>query len=161
MVSKLKNAINKLLVSIQKNLTLGLFFVLPTRVSRIFVSLSILAMIYDIREYTYNDHPVDQKKFNELMRMSFNEDIMALPSYTMHWFWRPDFLDTSVTFDGVGMTLKQAILNRDVFLKNRCAIINQFLVEAPKLIQTKLKLDRIKNRRVIENNVVTLLGHAA
>ncbi len=150
----------KILVHLIKNLMLLLFFILPSRLARVFISLSILAMIYDVKHYNYQDHPVNKDQFNRLLRLTFDEEIMMLPTYTMRWLWEDNFLDSQIKVNGNYLSLKHAITSKTVFATHKCVIVNKFLVDAPPLIKLKLGLmDRV-NRVAIKNNVVNLLGSA-
>lgn len=156
---QLKSRLSNLGVYIQKNLTLMLFFVLPRNVSNIFVSLSILSLIYDVRKLDLKDHPVDCDKFKSLLQISFNDDIMLLPQYTVHWFWKDEFLNNTIYIDGRQVTVKDALISNEILFKHLRQITEVLLNNIPNSLKIKLQLNHKRERLVVKHNVMNLLAH--
>ena len=79
--------VNRLVRTIYKNLTLMLFLVLPVKVTNVFLELSIALLITDVRGEKADERCFNMDKFNRLLNTTYNKNILALPSYTLSWFW--------------------------------------------------------------------------
>lgn len=155
----IRKSVNSLLISIYKNITLFVFFILPSKVSNIFVSLSILSLIYDVRNIDIKEYPISTDKFKTLLNVSFNEEIMLLPQYTVHWFWKESFLDERIQLGTNNVTIREA-LQKDEFLYTHLRAITDHLVNhIPSLLKYKLNLKDIKSRLIVKHNVMNLLIH--
>lgn len=152
-----QKSVNSLLISIYKNLTLFVFFILPAKVSNIFISLSILSLIYDVRNIDIKEYPISTDKFKTLLNVSFNEEIMLLPQYTVHWFWKESFLDENIQLGNSNVTIREA-LQKDEFLYTHLRAITDHLINnIPSLLKYKLNLKDTKSRLIVKHNVMTLL----
>lgn len=153
----IQKSVNSLLISIYKNLTLFVFFILPAKVSNIFISLSILSLIYDVRNIDIKEYPISTDKFKTLLNVSFNEEIMLLPQYTVHWFWKESFLDENIQLGNSNVTIREA-LQKDEFLYTHLRAITDHLVNhIPSILKYKLNLKDTKSRLIVKHNVMTLL----
>lgn len=153
----IQKSVNSLLISIYKNLTLFVFFILPAKVSNIFISLSILSLIYDVRNIDIKEYPISTDKFKTLLNVSFNEEIMLLPQYTVHWFWKESFLNENIRLGNSNVTIREA-LQKDEFLYTHLRAITDHLVNhIPSLLKYKLNLKDTKSRLIVKHNVMTLL----
>jgi hypothetical protein len=130
---------------------------LPRKVSNIFVSLSIVSLIYDVRKLDMKEHPVDNDKFKSLLQITFNEDIMLLPQYTVHWFWKEEFLNDTIVIDKEKITIREALSKNEILFKHLRYIIETLLNNIPKLLKYKLKLSNQRERLVVKHNVMNLL----
>lgn len=153
----LSHHLNRLSVVIYKNLTLFLFFVLPSKVANVFVSLSILALIYKVRHIDYRTKYIDSDKFNRLLRVNFNEDIMLLPSYTVGWFWKESFLNKTVTIDGRVVSMKEAIASDDILFKHLRYVTEMLIENIPLSLKVKLRLGDVREKIAVKHNVMNLL----
>lgn len=152
-----QKSVNSLLISIYKNLTLFVFFILPAKVSNIFISLSILSLIYNVRNIDIKEYPISTDKFKTLLNVSFNEEIMLLPQYTVHWFWKESFLDENIQLGNSNVTIREA-LQKDEFLYTHLRAITDHLINnIPSLLKYKLNLKDTKSRLIVKHNVMTLL----
>lgn len=155
----IQKSVNSLLISIYKNITLFVFFILPSKVSNIFVSLSILSLIYNVRNIDIKEHPISTDKFKTLLNVSFNEEIMLLPQYTVHWFWKESFLEERIQLGTSNVTIREA-LQKDEFLFTYLRTVTDHLVNnIPSLLKYKLNLNDLKNRLVIKHNIMNLIIH--
>ena len=157
MLTKLRSQLSRFTTQVYKNITLGLFFILPTRVSATFVSLSILALIYDLKKIDVKRKNYNEDKLNQLLKLSFSEEIMTLPSYTVHWFWNENILSKPVEIDNKTFTLKDVICNDSLLYKNLRHVTDILLENIPKSLKFKLNLTETKDRLVVKHNVMNLL----
>lgn len=157
MFTTISARLNILSVAIYKNLTLFLFFILPSKVANVFVSLSILALIYQIRRVDYRDNCIDGDKFKRLLRVSFNEEIMLLPSYTVNWFWKDDFLSKTLAIDGAHVTIRDAISRDEVLFKHLRLVTETLLENIPLSLKVKLRLSDAREKLAVKHNVMNLL----
>ena len=157
MLTNLRSQLSRFTTQVYKNITLGLFFILPTRVSGTFVSLSILALIYDLKKIDVKRKNYNEDKLNQLLKFSFSEEIMTLPSYTVHWFWNENILIKPVEIDNKTFTLKDVICNDSLLYKNLRHVTDILLENIPKSLKFKLNLTETKNRLVVKHNVMNLL----
>lgn len=145
------------LTQIYKHLTLALFFILPSRVAATFVSLSILALIYDLKKVDVKKQNINEDKLNQLLKISFSEEIMTLPSYTVHWFWKDDVLNRTVVIDSQSVSLKDIIQNDNLLHKNLRYVTDTLLENIPKSLKFKLNLTETKDRLIMKHNVMNLV----
>lgn len=157
MLTTIRSHLRSLLTQFYKHLTLALFVVLPTRVASTFVSLSILALIYDLKKVDVKKKNFNEDKLNQLLKISFSEEIMTLPSYTVHWFWNDNILNKSVVIDAQSMTLKQVIQNDNLLHKNLRYVTDVLLENLPKSLKFKLNMAETKDRLVVKHSVMNLL----
>lgn len=155
--AEFKHITNRIAITLYKAITLAIFFILPKKVSRIFVSLSVLALIYQIRKVDFRTHHIDCDKFTKLLKISFNEEVMVLPNHTVKWFWKEEFLDKPMVFGGQRMTLRQAILTDEVLFKHLRLITSILLGNIHGVLKFKLGLRKTRERLAINHNVVNLL----
>lgn len=160
MLQSLKSGLNTMLVSFYKNMTLGLFFILPAKVSSIFVSLSILVLIYDLKSIDFVNRQINEEKFNALLKISFHEDVLLLPSYTMHWFWKKELLQTEVQLGDKVLTLQEAIMDNSILFRYPRFITNVLLQNLPRSMRYKLKIKETKEQLEIKHNVMKLLMYS-
>lgn len=140
-----------------KHLTIGLFLILPARVSKIFISLSMLSLIYHIRDESYQKTIIDDSKLRTLLNCSFDNEMMKLPSYTVHWFWSEGFLTEKVKIRGQELTIEEAISNDEIFHRNYKTIIDTLLSNTPKGLYHKLGLSKNKNRLLYKQSLFRLV----
>ena len=144
-----------------KAITLFLFFLLPSRISRIFVSLSIISAIYTIREdSSYTDRNVIDR-IGEILKVHLTDQILLLPQQTLSWYWTPAFFDNCMLqVNGRTLTIREAITDKDDFVKYRNQILNCMLDALPKSFQRKLKLSDRTARMDIKQNIFNAVAYA-
>lgn len=153
----LKQVYRKLSVYLCKQFTSILFFFLPVRVTNTFLSLSILALIDDIRHIDYKDHYVDSNKFKELMRITFGDEIMMLPQYTINWIWKDKLLNQEIVLEGKTMSVRQALADDQTFIKNVNMIFDLLMCNIPVLLRLKLNLSNVKEKISIKRRVMNMI----
>lgn len=140
-----------------KHLTIGLFLILPSRVSKIFISLSMLSLIYHLRNKTYEKNIVDDSKLRTLLNFSFDSEVMKLPSYTVHWFWSDSFLSDKIDIRGEIITIEKAITTDEIFRRNYKTIIDALLSNTPRGLYRKLGLSDNRNRLIYKQSLFRLV----
>ena len=145
---------------ILKWITLMIFYVLPSRVSRIFVSLSIIGVIFNIRQdSSYKDKNVIDR-IGEILKIHLTDNVLLLPQQTLSWYWTAEFFSREFTVDGRTLTIKQAIENKQDFLRYRNSVLNAMLDALPKTIQRRVKLSNQDARLSIKHNIVAAFMYA-
>ena len=157
MLNRLQYRLTWLINLFYKNSTIGLFLLLPAKVTKVFISLSILALVYEIKCINYKEKQLNAEKFKNLLDVSFNEDIMLLPSYTVHWFWKDKLLNKEIKVDGVTMLLKDLIFNDKLLFKHLRFVIDILLENIPDILKFKLNLSDTQERLAVRHNVMNLL----
>jgi len=152
---------NRLTISLCKTFTIGLFFVLPKRVTSTFVSLSILALIFNIRKNDLKETVVCEQRFKELINVSFTEDVLLLPQHTVNWFWSESFLNETVAIENNNLfTLKEVILDDALLHKHLRVVTRKLINNIPSLLKRKLKLNSPSEKMKFRHDVVYLLSHS-
>ena len=152
---------NRLTISLCKTFTIGLFFVLPKRVTSTFVSLSILALIFNIRKNDLKETVVCEQRFKELISVSFTEDVLLLPQHTVNWFWSESFLNETVAIENDRpVTLKEAILDNTLLHKHLRPVIRKLTSNIPSLLKRKLNLNVPSEKIKFNHDVIYLLSHS-
>ena len=140
-----------------KNLTLFLFFILPAKITNIFVNLSIIAVIYDIRNTTLSKGNINTDKIQHLLHISISEEILLLPNYTMHWFWDENFLNTKTVIHDQEYILKDIIKDSELFFRNMRNVIDLFVNHLPNTLKLKIGANKKTNRIMIRHNLMNIL----
>ncbi len=152
--------IRKMRNRLRKQLTVALFFILPVKVTNVFVSLSLVSLILKLRELDVSGNQQLANKIGELLKIKLSDDIFLLPQQTFSWYWTADVLSTPLEFDGHKCTLAQAICDKESFLKHRSTILNILLDSLPSAIKIKLGLYSIPRRLEVKHCVVSALRYA-
>jgi hypothetical protein len=82
---------------------------------------------------------------------------MLLPQYTVHWFWKEEFLNDTIVIDKEKITIREALSKNEILFKHLRYIIETLLNNIPKLLKYKLKLSNQRERLVVKHNVMNLL----
>lgn len=142
---------------IYRNVTLLLFLILPVRVTRVFLELSVALLVTEIRGYGSVESCFDVNKFNKLLKMNYDKEILELPSYTLSWFWTPDILSQTVVLQEGKYTLKEALKDNDLLKHNLRTITSTIMRNLPFLMRFKLRLGEVKSRLSVRHEVMSLL----
>lgn len=145
--------------SLLKKITLFLFFLLPSKITSIFVSLSIISMIMAIRNDKIQSDASVIEKINQVLKIHVTDNILLLPEQTLNWYWHPDLFDSRILVDNEMKTLREVILCNDDFMRYKGTVLNRMLDSLPKSIQMKLRLDNPETRVSIKHNIATTFVH--
>lgn len=144
--------------SFHKHLTMAIFFFLPTKITNVFVSLSIVSMILQLRETDLHSDTDLMNRIEKLLKIHLHEGILLLPEKTISWYWTPQILGSQMWVDGRATTLRELLVDNQSFLKHRSLVMNKLLECLPKVLRIKLRLDKTKNRIAIKHNIVSALN---
>lgn len=140
-----------------KHLTMAIFFLLPAKITNVFVSLSIVTMILQLRDTNlYSDADL-MVRIEKLLKIHLHEGILLLPEKTISWYWTPQILGSQMWVEGRATTLRELLVDNRSFLKHRSLVMNKLLGCLPKALRIKLRLDKTKNRIAIKHNIVSAL----
>ena len=143
-----------------KFLTLVLFFIFPVRLALTFINLSILAIVYDVRNISFNKDKINTDKIHKLLKIAINEEILLFPNYTINWFWSEEFLNSKAETEQGVFTLRELISNPELCSKHLRLVVDMFIDHLPKSLKFKLGVQNIKNRIFIKHNIMTVLTYS-
>ena len=143
-----------------KFVTLFLFYLLPSRISKIFVSLSIISAIFDIRKDGSYRSEETVERIGKVLRVHLTENILLLPEQTLGWYWSKEFFDIQLCVDSKSITIREAILNKEFFNKNKNLILNKMLDALPSSMKNKLGLSEKENRDTIKFDIFNAFEYA-
>lgn len=151
--------VNRLARMFYKNLTLLLFLILPVKVTKVFLELSIALLITNVRGEKTVERCFNVDKFSLLLNTTYNKDILALPSYTLSWFWTDQCLGSVVHLQEGDFTLREALRDEKLLKHNLGTVANEILIKLPYLIKLKLHLADKKARLNVRHSLVSLFNH--
>lgn len=145
---------NKLL----RSLMIFIFFTLPSKISKIFVTLNILAFIYYLNNRKLNMDNINKENMYKFFHTYISEDILLLPNFTYNWIFDEEFLYKEIYINKNKYYIKDIITNENLIKENKEIIIDNFLDQLPKLLKIKLHLkdqiERYRLRKQISNVLV-------
>lgn len=145
---------NKLL----RSLMIFIFFTLPSKISKIFVTLNILAFIYYLNNRKLNMDNINKENMYKFFHTYISEDILLLPNFTYDWIFDEEFLYKEIYINKNKYYIKDIITNENLIKENKEIIIDNFLDQLPKLLKIKLHLkdqiERYRLRKQISNVLV-------
>lgn len=139
-----------------KYLTLALFFLLPRRVTSMFVELSISILLLNLREVE-GQNLVETEKLNRLLSSNYDDGIVVLPEYTVKWFWSDSYLNREIELRNGKTTIKEVLVTDDLLKNNFDTIANKLLDNLPLLIKMKLNLSDSRSKLNMKHKLTRLL----
>ena len=143
-----------------KTLTLAVFFCLPSKLTNVFVSLSIVTMILKIRDRNLQSEKTMITRIEHLLKINLSENVLVLPDQTVTWFWTEQVLDKVISVEDRHYTLKDLLVDSETFLRHRHLALNTLLNNLPMSVQYKLKLFKPENRIAVKHNIISALMYA-
>lgn len=142
--------------SILKNITLFIFYILPKRATSIYVSLSMVALIYNLKEKKFVSEGINNKKLSSVLKIAVNDEIMILPNFTLSWFWADSILDKTVKLEleGKTLSLKSIVASDDLFFKHIRYVLDELIDSLPRSFKSKLNLNNVDSRFQLKHNVM-------
>lgn len=138
--------------------TLALFLILPKKVSRMFVELSVYFLFLNLRNCS--DGPVvDMNKLNRLLNRNYNKDFVALPNHTLNWFWPDNYLNREIDLHTGRVTIREALVNDDIMKKNLGTLANELISNLPTAIKYKLDLKDRKKEIQFRHKLINLFNN--
>jgi hypothetical protein len=145
-------------ISLVKRFTLFVFFLLPHKLTSVFVSLSLLSLIFSLREENLEDDKDRLKRLSRMLNVHVDKNIMLLPEKTMSWYWTDEVMQSTLTtVQGNQCKVRDILADNTLFMTNRNAITNYLLDSLPKSITVKLALNVPENRVQIKHNLTSVL----
>ena len=136
-----------------KHFTLALFYILPVKVAKTFVFLSIVAVLSLGRTNIKNNRDMIKKDlFNELLSVNYKDEICVLPEQTVQWFWDDKFLNKKIMLDGVARSIREALYDEELNDKHKHLLIEELLANLPKSLLKKLKIEQYEARYQLVND---------
>lgn len=130
------------------------FLLLPKKVSVIFTSLSIMTVILNIQNREIKLEKINIEKLEKVLKISFSEEILLFPNYTVDWFWNKTFLEQEIVLENKKIKLYDAVACRELFNNNTKSILDIFINNLPYIIKYKLNINNIIERTYIEHNIM-------
>lgn len=143
-----------------KYLTMLLFFVLPKKIANVFVSLSIMSLVFRLRDSDIVEDPSLKLRIEYILNIHVSQDVLLLPGQTIDWYWNDKLLNEKVEIEGKQIPFKDLITDKVLFMRHRAFVINRLLDHLPKILKMKLGLRNKKNRLSIKHNIVGSLMYA-
>ena len=140
-----------------KYIALFLFLLLPKKLCAIFTNLSILALIYELRNIEFSEEFIDKEKLENLFNIYINEKILIFPKVTITIFWSDKILQKEIMLNSHKLTLKEAIEKDEYFYRYKSTIVNNLIKSLPRIIRFKLDLDDRYTRNLFKNNLLQAL----
>lgn len=140
-----------------KTVTLVVFFCLPQKLTKVFVSLSIVTMILKLRDRDLHNESNLLVRIESLLKINLCESILVLPDQTLTWFWGPGVLGKRLQVGGKNMSLYEVLLDGPSLLHNRNQALDLLLNNLPRSIRYKLKLSEVKSRLAVKHNIIGAL----
>lgn len=162
MQSTFDNSITGFKKKILRNITLFIFYILPKRATSIYVSLSIVALIYNLKDKKFVSGGVNCIKLSKVLQIAVDDEIMILPNITMGWLWNESLLDKNLVLNNntYSIPLKLVITNDELFFKHIRSILDTLIDSLPKSLKNKLNLKNIESRLLLKHNVMEALMYA-
>lgn len=143
-----------------KYLTMLLFFILPRKIASVFVSLSIMSLVFKLRDANIVEDPSLKLRIEYILNIHVSQDVLLLPGQTIDWYWTDKLLNENIELEGNTIKFKDLITDKVLFMRHRAYVINRLLDHLPKILKVKLGLKDKKNRLTIKHNIVGSLMYA-
>lgn len=143
--------------NIYKRLTLILFFLLPVRLSKVFVNLSIVMLVFNVRRQVIQHDDLTMKRLSHMLKIHLDDSVLMLPGKTCQWYWPDEVLDKAIAVGERTLTLRTMIQNNAEFIKHRGLIVNTLIDYLPKSLNFKLKLGELQNRLLLKHNITNAI----
>lgn len=145
---------------VYKRLTLALFFILPARLTSVFVSLSIISLIFNLRDEQLSEQKRTVERIGRLLNMHLDDKVLILPQRTCSWYWSDDVLDEKLPVGDTMLSIREMVATNDLFVRYRHTVMTQLLSCLPRTICFKLRLSKVNNRLALKHDVVNAMLYA-
>lgn len=141
-----------------RNITLLLFLILPVKVTKVFLELSVALLITEVRGFCSVESCFDVNKFNKLLNMNYDKEILELPSYTLNWFWTPVLLNQTIKLQEGEYSLRAALMD-DKLLRHNLSTVTAAIMDClPVLMKFKLHLNDKRSKIKVRHEVMSLIN---
>lgn len=142
---------------VARTVMLVTFYLLPARVSKTFVFLSILSMIKICRPGENANYIIDSVMFKRLLSMNYEDEILLVPQSTAKFFWDDSFMTKSRFINGEYYTFKDIVNSKELSSRYKDVIIEEMVDYLPKTLRNKLKLSNKRNKEKLITGFSNLL----
>ena len=140
---------------ILKRLTLVLFVILPAKVANIFISLSIISLIFNVRNSKLSNETTTVERVGKMLKLHLDDSLLLLPEQTCSWYWNDALLESQLTTNTGSYTIRELIRDNQLFLQHRHLVLNKLLDDLPKCLVAKLRLRHTPNKLAIKHNITS------
>lgn len=143
--------------TIGKYFTMFLFFILPKRVCRIFVEVSVYILFLSLRSKELKPN-VDIDKLNVLLERNYGSEFVELPSYTLSWFWPDNYLNQTIELEEGVYSFKEVIRDDKLVSNNISKITLNIIRQLPRPMWFKLGLGDSESMSELRGNIERMLS---
>lgn len=143
-----------------KNFTVWVFFLLPSKIARVFVKLSLISMIAESRNKDLASNEETFLKIGHILNVNLSKEVMLLPMRTYKWYWGDDILEIPLSDQAGALSVRQAIQDNKTLMENRNKVFDFLLDSLPTVMRIKLGLYETRNRLAINHDLCKILNHA-
>jgi len=141
-------------------LMIYIFFILPSKISKLFVILNIIAFIYHINNKKLDINNINKENIYRFFHTYISEDILLLPNFTYNWIYNENFLKKEIYINRNKYCLKDIILNKKLIIEYQEIIIEKFLEELPNLLKIKLKIKDQIEKIILKRQISQILVYS-
>ena len=132
----------------------GLFLILPKKITKTYLMLSILAFIYNIRNKQFDCYNLDTDKLKYMLHVTLNNEVLLLPSFTYHWFWNQSLLNETIFTNNEDITIGQLLQSETLMLHHLNSFSNKLIEKIPPVLKFKLNLYNKSNKLVFKHDII-------
>jgi hypothetical protein len=143
-----------------KNITVWIFFFLPVRIARCFVSLSIVSMIMSLRDIEFSENDDIVKHVGDILEIELSKEIVLLPQQTFSWYWNDALLNAPFKTENGTLPMREVLIDNAALMQNRNTVFNVIFDKLPTAVHLKLGLYETRKRMEINHQVCRILNHA-
>lgn len=115
-----------------------IFFILPVKFLKIYVYLATIMLLNKARYATIDIDMIDLVKFQQLLHVSLNKEVLLLPQATLGFLWDDDIYNCTILCNNVPYKLSDLIKNDELFHENIVSVVKQIYSLLPEPIKFKL-----------------------
>jgi len=148
-MSLFSHTINKIF----KYINSFIFFILPKKVTSVYVTLSILAFIYNIRSEKLTTSNIKLETIEKGLKIGISDDLLIFPEYSLDLLWEHTVLYKTFKINSNLYNLKEIILNNNLLHNNLQVVLNTLIDELPRGIKNNLNLNNYINKKLLEHQI--------
>lgn len=154
-MKKLKNCIEFLSALWVRTSTVFVLFILPVRVSCMFLEVSLSVLILKSRSKTCSQ--IDMVNFFKLVKNDYNDHVVSLPNYTLDFMWSEDMLSKTYVFETGEHSLVEILQDRQLLGTNIERLIDILLNKLPFMMRVKVGAVSETKRSILRKDIMRVL----
>lgn len=127
----------------------AIFYMLPAKYFKMYIYLSIISMLHKIRFTSVDIDKVNSTKFVSMLNVSFNQDVMLFPEYTVNLIWKDALLDQTVMVGEKVYKIREVLVDPAMIIQSSDAIVNRIYNYLPYYDRLKLISFNSKNEKSV------------